>query len=279
MLDFLKAALLSHKNKRTGTNIAGAFVAVSLVCLAMTAGLATAFAERIADLHPTGYVNDFAGVLSPATRSQLESLCTEVDQKAHAQIAVVTVHTTGDGPIDDYAVRLEDQWKVGPKSSDRGILLLLATDDHQYRFEVGYGLEPILPDGKVGDIGRRMVPYLRQNDYDSAVTLGVESVAQTIATDAQVTLDGATQTIPAHRPQPLHLLHDIFLALVAIVIFFWLMRSGPNGMAGFLLGILLGNVLGGGGRGGDDDFGGGGGGGFGGFGGGSSGGGGASGSW
>jgi uncharacterized protein len=280
MLGSLKAALLFHKNKRTSARFAGAFVAGLIVCLTMATGLATAFAERIADLHPTGYVNDFAGVLSPATRSQLESLCTEVDQKTHAQIAVVTVHTTGDDPIDDYAVRLEEKWKVGPKGSDRGILLLLATDDHQYRFEVGYGLEPILPDGKVGDIGRRMVPYLRQNDYDSAVTLGVESVAQTIATDAHVTLEEDARTTPAHRPQPLRILHDIFLAVVAIVVFFWLLRSGPNGMAGFLLGTLLGSVLGGGGgSGGDDDFGGGGGGGFGGFGGGSSGGGGASGSW
>ncbi len=237
-------------------------------------------AETIADLHPTGYVNDFAGVLSPATRSRLEALCAAVDQQAHAQIAIVTVHTTGDDPIDDFAVRLEEQWKVGPKGSDRGLLLILATDDHHYRFEVGYGLESILPDGLVGDFGRQMVPYLRRNDYDDAVTLGVQSVARVIAQDAKVTLPEDGQVLamqPAQRP--LRLAHDIFLAVIVLVVFLWLMRSGPSGLPGFLLGMLLGNLLGGGGGGGgsfDDRDGGGG---FGGFGGGSSGGGGASGSW
>ena len=234
--------------------------------------------ERVADLQPTGYVNDFAGVLSQATRDQLNSLCTQMDQQAHAQIAVVTLHTTGDDNIDDFAVKLEDKWKVGAKGSDRGLLLILATDDHHYRFEVGYGLESILPDAKVGDIGRSMVPYLRQNDYNSAVSLGVQSVSQVIAADAHVTLSGISpEAMQTQQHQPLRLVHDLFLAAGALIFFLWLMRSGPTGLPGFLLGAILGNILGGGGggRGGDGE----GGGGFGGFGGGGSGGGGASGGW
>ncbi|MGH9617307.1 MAG: TPM domain-containing protein, partial [Acidobacteriaceae bacterium] len=104
-----------------------------LVCLAASLWIPTASAEKVQDLKPTGYVNDFAGVLSPQTRSNLETLCTEVDQQAHAQIAVVTINTTGDDPIDDFAVRLEEKWKVGPKATDKGVILLLATDDHHYR--------------------------------------------------------------------------------------------------------------------------------------------------
>ncbi len=239
----------------------------------------TVRAERVRDLQPTGYVNDFAGVLSPDTRSQLETLCLEVDHQAHAQIAVVTIHTTGDDTIDDFAVRLEEKWKVGPKSSDRGLLLLVATDDHKYRFEVGYGLEGILPDGKVGTIGREMVPYLRQGNYDGAVTLGVQDVSQVIAQDAGVTLHSQVQEYsPQPQRRPLQAGRDILLAIFAIFVFLSLIRSGPNGWAGFLLGAILGNMMGGGGGGGDG-FGGGDGGGFGGFGGGSSGGGGASGSW
>ena len=68
------------------------------------------------------------------------------------------------------------------------MLVLLAVDDHKRRIEVGYGLEGILPDGKVGDIGREMVPDLRANDYDGAVTLAVGEMAQVIAADAKVTL-------------------------------------------------------------------------------------------
>ena len=91
---------------------------------------------------------------------------------------------------------------MGKKGSDRGLLILLAVDDHKYRIEPGYGLEGILPDGKVGDIGRDMVPYLRANDYDGAVTLAVEQVAQVIAADAKVTLsdDEPVQAPPAGAP-------------------------------------------------------------------------------
>ncbi len=240
----------------------------------------TARAEKVSDLKPTGYVNDFAGVLSAPTRSRLETLCTEVDHQAHAQIAVVTIHTTGDDTIDDFAVKLEEKWKVGPKATDRGLLLLVATDDHHYRFEVGYGLEGILPDGKVGSIGREMVPYLRQGNYDAAITLGTQDVAEVIAKDAGVTLQSqALRDVPPRAPHPLRGLRDILLAIFVIFIFISLLRSGSSGWAGFLLGTILGNVLGGGGRGGLGGGFGGGGGGFGGFGGGSSGGGGASGSW
>jgi len=256
------------------------FLAVLLALFLWATGSITR-AESVNDLKPTGYVNDFAGVLSPATRSHLEQLCTEVDQQAHAQIAVVTIHTTGDDTIDDFAVRLEEKWKVGQKGTDRGLLFVIATDDHHYRFEVGYGLEGILPDGKVGTIGRQMVPYLRQGNYDAAITLATQTIAKVIAQDAGVTLKTPAENLgPQPQPHPGSAVKDILLALFAIFVLISLLRSGPNGWAGFLLGMFLGNMMGGG-RGGGGGFGGGddGGGGFGGFGGGSSGGGGASGSW
>ncbi len=90
-------------------------------------------------------------------------------QRANAQIAVVTIHNLDGDDAADYASRLEDKWHMGKKGSDRGVLLLLAVDDHQYRIDVGYGLEGILPDGKIGDIGREMRVYLRQGNYDDAV--------------------------------------------------------------------------------------------------------------
>ncbi len=79
---------------------------------------------------------------------------------------------------------------------------MLAVADHKYRIEVGYGLEGILPDGKVGDIGREMVPDLRAGDYDGAVTLAVGEVAQVIAADAKVTLDDQPAPEPAPEPAP-----------------------------------------------------------------------------
>jgi uncharacterized protein len=240
-------------------------------------------AESVSTLPaPTGYVNDFAGVLSPSTKGNLENLCTQVDRQAHAQIAVVTIKTLdNDEPIDDFAVALEEKWKVGAKGTDRGILMLVVMNPRKYRIEVGYGLEGILNDAKVGDIGRMMVPSLRQNDYNTGITIGVQQIARVIAADAGVTLTLAQPVHQYHReqaPAQISFVHLLLGGGVILLILFFLAKTGNMGLIFFLLGNLMGG--GGGYRGGRGGGGGrDGGGGFGGFGGGSSGGGGASGDY
>jgi uncharacterized protein len=275
---------------------------LTIVLLLLAPGRAVS-AETVAGLPaPTGYVNDFAGVLTPETRQGLEELCTEVDHQAHAQIAVVTVKKLEADPmkgmsadqmpapsIEEFATALEDKWGVGTKGTDRGVLLIVSLDPRKYRIEVGYGLEGILPDGKVGDIGRDMVPLLHTNDYNQAIPLGVHEIAQVIATDAGVTLAGLEgseaparerdDSQPQRQVNPIGALIFILILLVVIAV---LIRTGHIGILFFLLYSLMGGGGGGGGGfgGGDDEGGGGfGGGGFGGFGGGGSGGGGASGSF
>src|SRR5713226_7879338 len=108
-----------------------------------------AHAEPVAKLKATDYVNDFAHVLDQNTIAQMDDICRQIDEKAHAQIAVVTVHSVDGADIESYAVDLFHQWGIGSKSKDSGALILYAIDDHRARIEVGYGLEPILPDGKV----------------------------------------------------------------------------------------------------------------------------------
>jgi uncharacterized protein len=239
-------------------------------------------AESVSTLPaPTGYVNDFAGVLSPSTELSLNNLCLQVDRQANAQIAVVTIKTLdNDQSIEEFATELQDKWKVGKKGTDRGVLVLFVMSPKKYRIEVGYGLEGILNDAKVGDIGRLMVPSASQGDFNTAIPLGVQQIARIIATDAGVTLNLAQPAHQYHRQQeaPVQLsLMEILLGGGAILlILFFLVKTGNTGLIFFLLGNLMGGGRGGyrGGRGGD-----GGGGGFGGFGGGSSGGGGASGDY
>ncbi len=239
-------------------------------------------AERVQDLpQPTGYVSDLAGVLSPQTVQGLNALCQQVDLQAHAQIAVVTVKTLDDVPIEKFTTALEDKWKVGAKGTDRGVILVFAIQDRKRRIETGYGLEGILPDSKVGVIGRSIVPQLKAGDYNAAISSAVVQVAQIIAADAGVDLQAAPRRGPPHRQvQQISLGQLLIGGVVLLVIFFLLARFAPSGTIGFLLGMFLG---GGGGGGGGGGWGGGGGGdsggGFGGFGGGSSGGGGASGDW
>ena len=251
--------------------------------LLMVIPVAPAHAEQWQKLNVQGYVNDFAGVLNAKAVEKLTQVSTEVDQKAKAQIAVVTIKTLEGDTAEDFANHLFQKWGVGAKGTDRGVMVLLATDDHKYWTEVGYGLEPILPDGKVGEFGRSMVPFLRQGDNNGAVLQMVSQIAGVIAQDSHVSLDSLTgfqATTPAEGDgggEQLHLTAGeiIILVIILIVVGPFLLRFlGPL----FLLSLLSGG--GGRGGGGGGGFGGGGGGGgFGGFGGGSSGGGGAGGGW
>jgi uncharacterized protein len=265
--------------------IAGLLLAVAL----------GASAEPIASLHPTNYVNDFAGVLDAATVTRLNDLCRQVEEKAHAQISVVTVKSLDGQDVFDYAVALYQAWGIGKKGSDRGILILLATQDRKFGASTGYGLEAILPDGKVGGFRREVVPYLTRGDYAAGLSLMTSRIASVIAQDAGVTLEGV-QNPPSRQmrnPRSSQGAGVIALIVVLIVIFIiWsAIRGGGSGRgggggfwSGLLWGMLFGNLgggrgfgggYGGGGWGGGGFGGGGGGGGFGGFGGGSTGGGGS----
>lgn len=241
-----------------------------------------AHAEPIKGLKPTGYVNDFAHVLDPAASAQMEDICHQIDEKAHAQIAVVTINSLDGSDIESYAVDLFHQWGIGAKATDRGVLILYAIRDHRARVEVGYGLEPILPDGKVGGFQREAIPLMRSGNYSQALLLVTSRVADVIATDAGVQLTNAQPRAPTptdyERPQ-----RGLSLGgIVILIIIFLVILATP--LRSLLFWILFSNMFGGrgggfGSGGGFGGFGGGGGGGFGGFGGGSSGGGGASSSW
>jgi uncharacterized protein len=251
---------------------------IAWLAIVLVATAAWLQAEPVAQLHPTNYVNDFAKVLDASTIAQLDDICQQIDSKAHAQIAVVTINSLDDADIVSYAVDLYQKWGIGAKGKDRGVLILVAVQDHKYWTTVGYGLEPILPDGKVGSFGREAVPLLKQNNYAGAVSLMVMRVADVIAQDAGIQLTGArpeepvaTREAPESGPSALKVIVFILIGIIVLVtpplrrLLFWFLIFGGGRGGGY----------GGGGGGGF----GGGGGGFGGFGGGSTGGGGAGGSW
>jgi uncharacterized protein len=154
-------------------------------------------------LEPRGYVSDFAEVLSSSTKDELTALCAEVDHKAHAQIAVGTVKSLDGRSIEEFSIDLAMQRGMGPEQSERGVLILLAVEDRQYRFEVGHGLEPILPEGKTGSFGREALPYLGQSNYDAALLLMSRRVADVIAQDRGITL-----TTPQPVPPPRRLVSE-----------------------------------------------------------------------
>ncbi len=214
-----------------------------------------------------GYVTDAAGAMgewAPKT----EALCRRIEAATTAEVVALTVRSTAPLPASQYAQEVFDRWKIGKKGKDNGVLVLVAVDDRKMWITTGYGVEGVLPDGKVGAIRDRvMLPAFRQGRFGEGIYLGVAAIGQVL---------GAGTGAPVEKKRRYGGVPVPFL-LFALAVGVLLLRSlfaGPFGSYRRGGGHY-------GGFGGFGGFGGGGfgGGGFGGFGGGSSGGGGAGGGW
>ncbi len=226
---------------------------------------------------PHDYVVDLAGVIPEEIQARLNAYLKELEQKTTAQVLVLTVQSLDGQSIDEFSFNTKEMWKLGQKGKDNGVLIVVAVKDREYRFEIGYGLESVLPDSMVGTIGREyLVPYFKKGDYGSAIYTATVVVANTIASHEGVQITGmpeVQQTYNAHTGRTLGTFQTIMVivfAVIALILFITHPRQC------FL--IILASQLGGG-RGGWAGGGGYGGGSFGGGGGGSGGGGGASGGW
>ncbi len=256
--------------------------------IAALLGLAlTASAADFGALQPQGYVTDFAGVINPGAAREISAYCARVEQATGVQIALVVVPSLQGEPIEDVANLLFRKWGVGQKKNNEGVLVLLSIGDRRTRLEVGYGLEPIIPDGYAGQLLREMRPALRASNYPLALASAARSLGEKIAEAKGVSLsDTPLPRRPRSRGEGGLPLGALILVggLVLVLLLISGRRGGGGGGGGgggFLLGMLLGNVMSGGmrtssrgGFGGYDS-----GDGFGGFGGGDSGGGGASSDW
>lgn len=216
---------------------------------------------------PTRWVTDSANFMSQSAASSLDSQLQAYEQSTGHQLIVYIGQTTGDAPIDDWAVRAFEKWKVGRKGIDDGLVLFIMAADRKLRFEVGYGLEGQVPDAIASRvINDVIVPRVQAGNRDAAVIDGMGAIMTVIG-------GGGLPAAQNQRrgQQPVSLLQLIFYGIIGLVILFVLVTNPSLAM------YLLFSILGGGGGRRDGD-GWGGGGGFGG-GGGRSGGGGASGSW
>lgn len=252
-----------------------------LILLVLQSGPVAAFQQFP---EPTGYVNDFAGVLSRQYEQAMENLARELEQKTGTELVVVTMTEIGGDDVTDYANRLYENWGIGKKGSDKGALILNVTEARFVRIEIGYGLEGIIPDGLAGEIrDRYIIPGLRDGNYDQGLSNGMSAIAGIVAEDAGVSLTGVTSRPQGRRSSERSSQNGgSIIKLIMFILFFLLI--GRRGRGGLLPLLLMGSMMGsgrrswgGGGFGGG--FGGFGGGGFGGFGGGLSGGGGAGGSY
>jgi uncharacterized protein len=230
---------------------------------------------------PQGFVSDFAGVIDHPTRQQLTRLIQELKDKTGAEIAIVTVPTTQPLTPFEYAMKIAEAWKPGAKGKDNGVVFLVATTDRKMFIVTGYGVEGVLPDGKVGAIqDEYIVPYFKQGAYGQGILAGTQVMAGLIAQEYGVSLTGGASPRIAPRasretPSTFDLLLFALIILALIVSAFTGTRRSRYSRFGGrpqYRGGFGGQGFGGGGFGGA-------GGGFGGFGGGGFGGGGAGRSW
>ncbi len=140
---------------------------------------------------PQRYIEDRAKIIEEAVENKLNGYLQELEQKTGAQMVVLTINTTGDIPIETYAIELATKWQLGQKGKDNGALIVIAKDDRAYRIEVGYGLEGILPDSFCGTVGRTyFVPNFRKGQFSEGIFQGVAVMVHKVADESGVKITG-----------------------------------------------------------------------------------------
>lgn len=188
---------------------------LALACLALLLAPAAHAAELPS---PTGTITDLANVLPPDVEQALRARIEAVEQKTSAEIAVAVVPSLDGMSVEEYANRLFHQWGIGQKTTDNGLLLLVATGDRKIRIEVGYGLEPILPDGLAGEIIRtQALPAFRDGHFDTGIRSAVERIATIVEAKHVLTAEerAALDQSVNSRP-PMWLMTPFFGLFIAI---------------------------------------------------------------
>ncbi len=136
---------------------------------------------------PTGRIMDLAGIIDGPTEEKLDRVLTELEEKTGAQMVILTVASLDGEEINTFSLRFAEKWELGAGGKDNGLLLTVAVKERKYRFEVGYGLESVLPDSLVGSIGRdNLVPYFKAGEYSRGVAAATAAVLDILAEHYQI---------------------------------------------------------------------------------------------
>jgi uncharacterized protein len=129
----------------------------------------------------TARVTDLTGTLSLPERQALEAKLAAWEQKSGNQLVVLLVPSTQPEPIETYALRVAEAWKIGRKGRDNGVVFVVAKNDRKMRLEVGYGLEGAVPDAIAKRIiAETVTPAFRQGQFGAGINAGVDRVMGTV---------------------------------------------------------------------------------------------------
>jgi uncharacterized protein len=193
--------MLMQNGNQVGRNLR------ALIALAALSAIAAQAPAGPRDLPPPrDYVEDRAGVIDAGVRSKLNRYLAELEQKTGAQMVVLTIPSTEGIPVEPFAIELAQHWKLGQKGKDNGVLVLIAVNDKRGRIEVGYGLEPVLPDGFCGSVGRNVIrPAFADANYSKHVYDAALILANKVAGAGGVKISGMPQRgLPASQGGRIH---------------------------------------------------------------------------
>ena len=124
-----------------------------------------------------GYVNDYAGMTSPAARAKIEAELRAFEQSDSTQVVILTIPSLEAEALEDYSIKVAEAWKIGQAGKDNGVLVLVANKEHRIRIEVGRGLEGRLTDLMAGQIVDLVIkPRFKRGDFDGGFTAGVSAI-------------------------------------------------------------------------------------------------------
>lgn len=189
---------------------------------------------------PHGFVNDFAVMLSASERSALEAKLAAFEKATSNEIAVVTVQNLGGDTIENFAVKLFEEWKIGKAHKDNGVLLLISRDDRRAKIEVGYGLEGALTDAQSGWIlDNKLIPQFQGGNYVAGVNGAVDEIMA--ATRGEY--------VPSKTSSPSSLSAWSFLAIPFFIFLSLFLnflgrmhRPWLGGLAGAIIGLVAGLI-------------------------------------
>ena len=227
----------------------------------------------------TGHVNDYAGMLSPQMRQELEARLSNFERSDSTQIVVLTIPTLAGETLEEYSIKVAEAWRIGQKGVDNGAILLVAKQERKIRIEVGRGLEGKLTDFVCGRIIRGdIAPLFKTGDFGGGIAAGVTVIMAVVKGEYKAAPRDLTQKRKSAPPiftlvifllvacvflgsmsRPLGgLAGAVGFPLIAFLAFpgLALMLMIALGIAGCAVGLLLTVLFGGGGRGGGGFFGG-----------------------
>jgi len=124
-----------------------------------------------------GRVNDYAGMLSSSSVSELGWLLRSHEDSTSNQVVILTINTLNGASLEEYSIKVAQTWKLGQKGKDNGVLLLIVKDDRKMRIEVGYGFEGVLTDALSSVIIQsEIIPKFKKGDYDGGIRAGTMAI-------------------------------------------------------------------------------------------------------